>query len=208
MSVRRPRGRSARPPCVVSIAASDSGGGAGIQADLLTFAAHGVYGATAVTAITAQNTRGVFAAELVRPEMLVAQLDAIFEDLSPAAVKIGALGNGRNARAVAEALRRWRPHHVVLDPVLGASTGAPLLLRGLAVLRLSLLPLCDLVPPNLPEAELLAGVRIHDEADRRLAAGIIADRGARNVLIKGGHAPGGTVVDLLFDGRHFREFRH
>src|SRR5262249_30007522 len=138
----------------------------------------------------------------------VQPLDAILGALPPAAVKIGALGNGRNARAVAEVLTRWRPRNVVLDPVLGASTGEALLLRGLAVLRRDLLRLCDLVTPNLPEAELLAGVQIHDDADRRLAAGIIADRGAQSVLIKGGHARGGIVADLLFDGRQFREFRH
>jgi len=197
-----------RPITVLSIAASDSGGGAGIQADLLTLAAHGVYGATAITAVTAQNTRGVFAAEPVRPELLLRQLETIFEDLSPAAVKIGALGSAANVRTVAGALGRWKARHVVLDPILGASTGEPLLWRGLAVLRRELLSRCELVTPNVPEAEALSGVRIRGEADRRLAAGIIADRGAQNVLIKGGHARGGVVSDLLFDGRGFREFRH
>jgi len=168
-----------RPITVLSIAASDSGGGAGIQADLLTLAAHGVYGATAITAVTAQNTRGVFAAEPVRPELLLRQLETIFEDLSPAAVKIGALGSAANVRTVAGALGRWKARHVVLDPVLGASTGEPLLWRGLAVLRRELLSRCELVTPNVPEAEALSGVRIRGEADRRLAAGIIADRGAQ-----------------------------
>jgi hydroxymethylpyrimidine/phosphomethylpyrimidine kinase len=197
-----------RPITVLSIAASDSGGGAGIQADLLTLAAHGVYAATAVTAVTAQNTRGVFAAEAVRPSLLLRQIHSVFEDLVPAAVKIGALGNAANVRAVAAALRQWKAPHVVLDPVLGASTGEPLLWRGLSALRRELLPLCELVTPNLPEAEALSALRIRNEGDRRLAAGILADLGAQNVLIKGGHGRGGIVSDLLFDGRGFREYRH
>jgi hydroxymethylpyrimidine/phosphomethylpyrimidine kinase len=207
MAYRLERGRR-RPITVLSIAASDSGGGAGIQADLLTLAAHGVYAATAVTAVTAQNTRGVFAAEAVRPSLLLRQIDSAFEDLAPAAVKIGALGSAGNVRAVAAALRQWKARHVVLDPVLGASTGEPLLRRGLTALRRELLPLCELVTPNLPEAEALSELRIRNEGDRRLAAGILADLGAQNVLIKGGHARGGIVSDLLFDGRGFRDYRH
>jgi hydroxymethylpyrimidine kinase/phosphomethylpyrimidine kinase len=198
-----------RPIVVLSIAASDSGGGAGIQADLLTFAAHGIYGATVVTAVTAQNTRRVAAVEPVSARLVKEQLDAVFTDLRPAAVKIGALGNAGNARAVAAALERWRARNVVLDPVLAASTGGALLPRSaLGTLRRDLLPLCDLVTPNIPEAEALARMPIHDDADLRLAAGIIADLGARAVLVKGGHATGRVVSDLLFDGRRFLDYRH
>ena len=110
---------------------------------------------------------------------------------------------------MAAALRRWRPRNVVLDPVLAASTGQRLLRRSaLAALRREMLPLCDLVTPNLPEAEALAGIRIRDEADARLAARHIAELGGKAVLVKGGHGKGRTVSDLLFDGRRFREYRH
>jgi hydroxymethylpyrimidine/phosphomethylpyrimidine kinase len=191
----------------VSIAASDSSGGAGIQADLLTFAAHGVYGATVLTGATAQNTREVTAIEPVSTRLLTRQIDAVFSDLRPQAVKIGMLFDGPRIGAVARGLRRWSARNVVLDPVMIAKTGARLLSRSaLARLRSDLLPLCDLVTPNLPEAEALAGMRIRKDEDRRLAAGLIADLGARAVLVKGGHARGGTVRDLFFDGRFFTEF--
>jgi hydroxymethylpyrimidine/phosphomethylpyrimidine kinase len=191
----------------VSIAASDSGGGAGIQADLLTFAAHGVYGATVLTGVTAQNTREVAAIEPVSTRLLAKQIDAVFGDLRPRAVKIGMVFDAARIHAVARGLRRWRARNVVLDPVMVAKTGARLLSpTALGRLRRELLPLCDLVTPNLPEAEALAGVRIRGDADRRLAAGILADLGARAVLVKGGHSRGREVRDLLFDGRFFTEF--
>jgi hydroxymethylpyrimidine/phosphomethylpyrimidine kinase len=200
---RRPR----RPVTAVSIAASDSGGGAGIQADLLTFAAHGVYGATVLTGATAQNTREVSAIQPFTPRFLTQQIDAVFEDLRPRAVKIGMLFDGARIRAVASGLRRHRASNVVLDPVMVAKTGARLLSRAaVGRLRSELLPLCDLVTPNLPEAQALAGLRIRRGEDRRLAAGVLADFGARAVLIKGGHARGGEVRDLFFDGRFFTEF--
>ncbi|MEP6995751.1 MAG: bifunctional hydroxymethylpyrimidine kinase/phosphomethylpyrimidine kinase [Acidobacteriota bacterium] len=194
--------------CAVSIATSDSGGGAGIQADLLTFAAHGVYGATVLAAGTAQNTVRVSGIEPFSTRFLSRQIDAVFSDLHPEAVKIGMLYDAPRIRAVADGLRRHRAKNVVLDPVMVSKTGARLLARsGLASLRTKLLPLCDLVTPNLPEAEALSGVRIRRDADRRLAAGVIADQGARAVLIKGGHGRGADVTDLLFDGRFFTEFR-
>ena len=200
---------SRRPRVVLSIAASDSGGGAGIQADLLTLAAHGVYGATAVTAVTAQNTRGITAVEPVSVRLLADQLKAVFSDLHPSAVKIGVLHDARRVRTVAAALRRWKARHVVLDPVLSASTGEPLLSSSaLGALRRELLPRCDLVTPNLAEAQALADIPIRDEADRRLAAAILAELGAKAVLVTGGHGRGATVSDLLFDGRRFLEYRH
>lgn len=200
-------GTPGRTVTAVSIAASDSGGGAGIQADLLTFAAHGVYAATVLTAATAQNSHGIRSIEPVSVRFLRAELDAVFDDFRPRAVKIGALVDQPRIRAVAAALERHRARNVVLDPVMVSKGGARLLSKAsLASLRRDLLPRCDLVTPNLPEAEALAGLRIRADADRRLAAGIIADAGARAVLIKGGHGSGRTVRDVLFDGRFFVEF--
>ena len=194
-------------PTALAIAASDSGGGAGIQADLLTFAAHGVHGAAALTAVTAQDSARVAQIEALSPRLLRRQLDAVFADLRPRAVKIGVLFDDSRVREVAAALRRWRPPHVVLDPVIAATSGRRLLSPpGLAALKKELLPLSDLVTPNLPEAEALAGIRIRTESDRRLAAGLIADLGAQAVLIKGGHRYGREVRDLLFDGRAFTVF--
>src|SRR5262245_61531153 len=142
-----------RPVAAVSIAASDSSGGAGIQADLLTFAAHGVYGATVLTGVTAQNTRHVTAIEPVSARLLTKQIDAVFGDLRPGAVKIGMLFDDARIHAVARGLRRWRGRNVILDPVMVAKTGARLLTRtALGRLRRELLPLSDLVTPNLPEA--------------------------------------------------------
>jgi hydroxymethylpyrimidine/phosphomethylpyrimidine kinase len=204
---KRARARRIHPVSAVSIAASDSGGGAGIQADLLTFAAHGVYGTTVIAAGTAQNTRGVRAVETFSTRFLGQQMDAVFEDFRPRAVKIGMLFDRPRIRAVAQGLARHRARNVVLDPVMVSKSGARLLSRpALGSLRSDLLPHCDLVTPNLPEAEALAGMRLRTDADRRLACGVIADLGARAVLLKGGHGRGKDVRDLLFDGRFFTEF--
>jgi hydroxymethylpyrimidine/phosphomethylpyrimidine kinase len=202
-----PRARRIRPATAVSIAASDSGGGAGIQADLLTFAAHGVHGATVVTAGTAQNSLGVFGIETFSTRFLARELDAVFDDFRPLAVKIGMLVDAPRIRAVAAGLVRHRARNVVLDTVMVSKSGARLLSRAaLSSLKKELLPLCDLVTPNLPEAETLAGMKIRGGADRRLAAGLIAAQGARAVLVKGGHGRGGEIRDLYFDGRFFTEF--
>jgi hydroxymethylpyrimidine/phosphomethylpyrimidine kinase len=191
----------------VSIATSDSGGGAGIQADLLTFAAHAVYGTTVLAGGTAQNTRGVTGIETFSAAFLTKQMDAIFPDFRPKAVKIGMLFDAPRIRAVAKGLRKHKAKNVVLDPVMVAKTGARLLAKAaLASLKRDLLPLCDLVTPNLPEAEALAGMKIRDDDDLRLAAGVIADLGPKAVLIKGGHTKGDRVQDHLFDGRRFTLF--
>ncbi|MGH9316121.1 MAG: bifunctional hydroxymethylpyrimidine kinase/phosphomethylpyrimidine kinase [Thermoanaerobaculia bacterium] len=196
--------RQRRPVCAVSIAMSDSGGGAGIQADLLTFAAHGVYGATVIVAATAQNTLEIRAVEALSTSILRRQIDAVFSDLRPWAVKIGALFDASRIRTVARALKRWGAKSIVLDPVMTAKTGRGLLSRAaVSSLKRDLLPLCDLVTPNLPEAEALAGIRIQSEGDRRLAARLIADLGPKAVLIKGGHGRGSRLRDLLFDGQAF-----
>jgi hydroxymethylpyrimidine/phosphomethylpyrimidine kinase len=198
---RRSRIARRRSVCAVSIAASDSGAGAGIQADLLTFAALGVYGATVLTAATAQNTRDIAAIEPLSARFVGKQLDAVFSDFGPCAVKIGMLYDEEHLRTVARALRRYRPRRVVLDPVLTSKSGRRLLARSaLGALQRDLLPLCDLVTPNLPEAEALSGVEIRHEADRERAAARILEQGPRAVLIKGGHARGAIVRDSLFDG--------
>jgi hydroxymethylpyrimidine/phosphomethylpyrimidine kinase len=196
-----------QPVVAVSIAASDSGGGAGIQADLLTFAAHGVHGASVLTGGTAQNTVAVTALEPFSTAFVRRQIDAVFSDLSPAAVKIGMLFDAPRIRAVAAGLRRWKARNLVLDPVMISKSGRRLLSReALASLKRFLLPLCDLVTPNRPEAEALARMRIRNEGDIRVAAGVLFDLGARAVLIKGGHGRGDEVRDLLFDGSFFTVF--
>jgi hydroxymethylpyrimidine/phosphomethylpyrimidine kinase len=201
------RARRFRPVTALSIATSDSGGGAGIQADLLTFAAHRVHGTTALAAATAQNSRGVFGVETFSTRFLGQQIDAVFDDFHPRAVKIGMLFDAPRIRTVAAALERHHAKNVVLDPVMVSKSGARLLSKSALVsLRRRLLPLADLVTPNIPEAEALSGIRIRTAADRRLAAGLIAELGPRAVLIKGGHARGAEVRDVLFDGRFFTEF--
>ncbi|PYQ32982.1 MAG: bifunctional hydroxymethylpyrimidine kinase/phosphomethylpyrimidine kinase [Acidobacteria bacterium] len=190
------RARPVRPITAVSIAASDSGGGAGIQADLLTFAAHSVYGATVVVAGTAQNTHGVFSIESFSPRFVSRQIDAVFSDLAPAAVKIGMLWSAGTVRTVARGLRRFRAQNVVLEST------------GLRALRRDLLPLADLVTPNRDEAAALSGFGIRTERDVRRAARRIGELGARAVLVTGGDAPGDRVRDLLWNGRAFRTFEH
>jgi hydroxymethylpyrimidine/phosphomethylpyrimidine kinase len=203
------RGRRNRRATAVTIAASDSGGGAGIQADLLTFAAHGVYGASVITAATAQNTLGITGIEPLSTRFLRKQIDAVFRDFEPSAVKIGALYDAARVREVASGLERHRAKNVVLDPVLSAKGGAVLLApSAVRVLVGRLFPLCDLVTPNLREAETLAAIRVRTGEERREAARILASFGCRAVLIKGGHARGARVSDLFYDGRRFREISH
>lgn len=198
-----------RTVSALTIAGSDSGGGAGLQADLLTFAAHGVYGAAVIVAGTAQNTRGITAVEAFSPRFVACQLDAVFEDLAPAAVKIGMLHDAAHVRSVAAALRRHGARNVVVDPVLRATSGTALLSPdGVRALKREILPLCDLVTPNLDEASALAGGPICTEAGLRQAARRIAGLGARAVLVTGGHGAGPRIQDLLWDGWRFRTFEH
>ncbi|HET7451709.1 MAG TPA: bifunctional hydroxymethylpyrimidine kinase/phosphomethylpyrimidine kinase [Thermoanaerobaculia bacterium] len=196
-------------PAALTIAGVDPGGGAGIVADLMTFAAHRVFGTVAVAAITVQNTRELARMQTVAAPLLAEQIAAVFSDIAPAAVKIGMLGNAANVGAAARALRRAKAKNIVLDPIVHATAGARLLpAAALAAMKRELFPLAALVTPNLPEAEAIAGFPIRDEGDRRLAAGVLADLGAGAVLIKGGHAEGRDVRDLFFDGRKFIEFRN
>ncbi len=183
---------------VLSIAGSDSGGGAGIQADLKTIAALGCFGMTAVTALTAQNTQGVRAIHGVPPAMLRDQIDAVVEDIGADAAKIGMLHAPEIVRCVAEAIDRHRLGNVVLDPVMVATSGAVLIESGAqqALVR-ELFSRAAVVTPNLDEAGLLVGQTLHDEAGMQAAAQALLARGARAVLLKGGHLPGDRVSDLL-----------
>lgn len=194
---------------VLSIAGSDSGGGAGIQADLKAIAAHGLHGLSAIAALTAQHTRGVTAVQVPDVGFLRAQIDACFEDFAVAAVKLGMLANAAVIHAVADALETYRPTQIVLDPVMVASSGARLLEpEALEALRQRLLPLATLITPNIPEAELLLGRPISDaSADAALDA--LRELGARAVLLKGGHLAGtAAMIDRLHDGAAVHRFEH
>ncbi len=185
-------------PRVLSIAGSDSGGGAGIQADLKTISALGCFGMTAITALTAQNTQGVRAIHAVPAQMLADQIDAVLEDIGVDAVKIGMLHAPDIVRTVAEAVDRHSLPHVVLDPVMVATSGAVLIDRSAVdVLVQALFPRATLVTPNLDEAALLVGRALHTESDMQAAAAELLAMGARAVLLKGGHLAGDVVSDLL-----------
>jgi len=192
---------------VMTIAGSDSGGGAGIQADLKTFAALGVYGTSVLTAVTAQNTLGVTAVHEVPPEVIAAQIDAVVSDIGADAVKTGMLASAPIIEVVAAKLREYQLPNLVVDPVMAAKSGDRLLRQeAVTVLRDLLLPLAAVVTPNLPEAEILVGRSLPDgDAVRRAAREIVA-LGPRAVVMKGGHAGGDVVVDILFDGVSFREY--
>ncbi len=201
--------RTAPLPCVLSIAGSDSGSAAGIQADLKTFAAFGVHGLTAITAITAQNTRTIAAVRVLSPQILLAQLDAVRADFRIAAVKIGMLGSAANVRAVAHWLRMHRLKNIVVDPVLAASSGNRLLTpAALTALRGELIPLAEVLTPNVPEAEALLGRPIRTAADVRTAVQELQRLGARAVLLKGGHLDTASVRDYLAEEDGIAEFTH
>ncbi len=183
---------------MLSIAGSDSGGGAGIQADLKTFSALGCYGMTAITAITAQNTCGVRAIHGVPPQMLGDQIDAVLEDIGVDAVKIGMLHSPEIVRTVAVAIDRHGLSNIVFDPVMVATSGAVLIDdEAVAVLVRELFPRVAVITPNLDEAGLLVGRTLTTVDDMEWAAKTLLDKGARAVLLKGGHLPGDTVLDFL-----------
>ncbi|WP_119304158.1 bifunctional hydroxymethylpyrimidine kinase/phosphomethylpyrimidine kinase [Dongia deserti] len=187
---------------VLSIAGSDPSGGAGIQADLKTFAALGCYGMAAITALTAQNTRGVQGVHVPPADFVAQQIDAIFADIRVDAVKIGMLATAEITNAVAAALRRHRPRSIVLDPVMVATSGDTLLApEAIAAVRECLLPIATLVTPNLPEAGLLLGAPgPRDLATMGEAARALRRLGASAVLVKGGHLASPSCDDLLWDG--------
>jgi hydroxymethylpyrimidine/phosphomethylpyrimidine kinase len=202
--------RDTRPCSALTIAGSDSGGGAGIQADLKTFAAHGVHGLSALAALTAQHTRAVTAVHVPPVDFLRAQIDACFDDFRIGAVKIGMLANAEVIHAVADALAHHKPAHIVLDPVMVATSGARLLQAdALDALRTRLIPMATILTPNIPEAELLLGQRLDDATTADAALIELLALSAPAVLLKGGHLQGrGAMVDRYYDGQTRADFSH
>ena len=209
--------KESKLPVALTIAGSDPGGGAGMQADLKTFAAHRVYGFSVITAVIAQNSAHVARVEPVSAAMVLEQIATLASERRPDALKTGALANGEVVRIVAESIRDLRLPAPVVDPVLISSSGARLLdAAGEHALRSLLIPLACVVTPNIPEAQALTGVTIDGPAAMRVAARVLRRLGARAVVIKGGHPFEGAgdqdlanqprVLDLLFDGRSFTEF--
>jgi hydroxymethylpyrimidine/phosphomethylpyrimidine kinase len=200
---------SASPPIALTIAGSDSGGGAGIQADLKTFHARGVHGLSAITAITSQNTRGVSAVHAVPLTHIRSQLTALFDDFPIAAVKTGMLGSAAITRLVAREMAARKPAWLVVDPVMIATSGGRLLDQdAVDVLIDELIPLADILTPNLPEAEALLGYPIKTAAQFNAAGEALLRLGAGAVLLKGGHGDGRVVVDRFYDARGVMELRH
>ena len=197
-SFTSPHSAARRYVRVLSIAGSDSGGGAGIQADLKTFSALGCYGMTAITAITAQNTCGVTGIHGIPPEMLKAQIDAVVQDIGVDAVKIGMLHSPEVVRVVADAIRTYQLPHVVLDPVMVATSGDRLIAEDtVGVLVRELFPLAEVITPNLDEAGWLLGRKVDGVGALEEAAQALRALGAQAALLKGGHLPGDEVVDVL-----------
>ena len=193
-------------PKAMTIAGSDSGGGAGVQADLKTFAALGVYGASTLTAITAQNTVAVTAVHEIPTDVITAQIDAVLTDIGADAVKTGMLSSSDIIECVCEALEVHGVQRLVVDPVMIAKSGDALLREdAIGSLRTRLLPLAMVVTPNIPEAEALTETTIVSDADVRRAAEAIVGMGARSVVVKGGHREG-PATDLFYDGNEFKEF--
>ena len=187
---------------LLTIAGSDSSGGAGIQADLKTFAAHGVFGMSVITAVTAQNTCGVTLVQDMTPDMITAQIDAVFSDIRVDGVKVGMVSRSESICAIAEGLKKWKPPVVVIDPVMISKSGYPLLQPAACdTLIRELLPLATLLTPNLPEAEAICGFSIKKEGDMEKAATAILSMGAKAVLVKGGHLEGRKADDFLSDGK-------
>ena len=190
----------------LSVAGSDCSGGAGIQADIKTMTVNGVYAMSAITALTAQNTVGVRATAEVTPEFLKDQIDAVFEDIRPDAVKIGMVSSAELIRTIAERLKFHKAENVVIDPVMVATSGARLIHEdAIDVLKNELIPLATLVTPNIPEAEVLSGMKIQNKDDMRKAAKIIGEAYHCAVLLKGGHSVS-DANDLLYANGNYKWF--
>ncbi|MCC6162195.1 MAG: bifunctional hydroxymethylpyrimidine kinase/phosphomethylpyrimidine kinase [Acidobacteria bacterium] len=195
-------------PTALTIAGSDSGGGAGIQADLKTFGALGVFGTSAITAITAQNTMGVRGVEMISVPLIVSQIEAVLDDIGADAIKTGMLGTAAVVRAVAGVLGQRRAGPLVVDPVMIAKSRDRLLAEdAVTALVRDLLPLATVLTPNAPEAEALVGRPVRTEADARAAARALHALGPDAVIVKGGHLDTPDVIDILFDGHDFHEAR-
>lgn len=192
---------------VLTIAGSDSGGGAGIQADIKSIAACGGFAMTAITAITVQNTLGVSSIHNIPADTVSAQIEAVIGDIGVDAIKIGMLSSAEIVTAVADSIRKFVIPAIILDPVMVATSGDTLLHSGAAqTLIRELFPLSTLVTPNIPEAEAISGIKITSPESVRQAAAAICGMGAKAVLIKGGHGSDATIVDTLFDGEKVYEF--
>jgi hydroxymethylpyrimidine/phosphomethylpyrimidine kinase len=188
----------------LTIAGSDCSGGAGIQADLKTFSAHGVFGMSVITSVVAENTFRVIDIMDVRADIIEKQIDAVFEDIPPDSVKIGMLGSIETMLAVAEKIKGINPENIVIDPVMYAKNGAPLMAENsIKTLISEVVPLADLITPNIPEAEKMANMKIETEDDMKKSAVEILKMGCKSVLIKGGHSVG-NATDILYDGKEFR----
>lgn len=191
----------------LTIAGSDCSGGAGIQADLKTFSAHGLFGMSVVVSVVAENTATVTSVMDVSPEVIRDQMDCVFTDIPPNAVKVGMLSTEACMQAVADGLRAYNPPHVVIDPVMVAKNGSPLMQpESIEAFQRIVLPLASLLTPNIPEAEVLLGVKINTEEDMREAAQALSEKTAGSVLVKGGHRVG-DAVDILFDGKTCHRFQ-
>lgn len=190
----------------LSIAGSDCSGGAGIQADLKTFSALGVFGMTVITSVVAENTSRVISVQDIDAHIIEDQIDALFEDIPPGATKIGMLSCSKSMLVVAEKLKQWQPANVVLDPVMYAKNGSPLMdPPSIDTLITQVIPLVDLVTPNLPEAEMMTHMSISTQEDMQEAARRIQRMGCKAVLVKGGHSAG-DATDILFDGKEFSSY--
>lgn len=190
----------------LTIAGSDCSGGAGIQADLKTFSANGVFGMSVIVSVVAENTSRVISVENVSPEMIKNQIDAVFEDIEVDAVKVGMLSDSVCMNTVAEKLLHYKPQYVVVDPVMIAKGGHALMQEdALSTLTEKIIPLAYILTPNIPEAETITGMKISGLEEMKKAAEKIYSMGAENVLIKGGHLDG-DALDVLFDGKEFHTF--
>ncbi|AFS78779.1 phosphomethylpyrimidine kinase ThiD [Gottschalkia acidurici 9a] len=191
---------------VLTIAGSDCSGGAGIQADLKTFSAHGVYGMSVITAITVQNTQGVFGIQDITDDIIEGQIKVIFEDIEVDAVKVGMVSKVPTIKAISKKLREYNPSNIVIDPVMISKSGFDLLSpEAKKALIENLLPIATVVTPNLPEATAITGMEINNIQDMKKAAKIMHSFGCKNVLIKGGHLED-DATDILFDGNEFYLF--
>ncbi|GCF92598.1 hydroxymethylpyrimidine/phosphomethylpyrimidine kinase [Enterococcus florum] len=190
----------------LTIAGSDCSGGAGIQADLKTFSAHGVFGMSVITSVVAENTARVISYQDIDPIIINQQMDAVFEDIVPNAVKIGMLSTVETMRAVTKSLNKWKPEKIVLDPVMYAKNGCALMdPASIDTLIEEVLPLADLITPNVPEAEKISGMTIATLDDMKAAAQKIYQMCSAAVMLKGGHKSG-DATDILYDGYEFTEY--
>lgn len=191
---------------ICTIAGSDCSGGAGIQADLKTFSAHGLFGMSVIVSVVAENTSRVYDVQDITPDMIAKQIDAVFEDIGTDAVKVGMLSNAASMRIVAKKIKQYHPANLVIDPVMLAKNGCPLMdPESVSTLIEMILPLADVLTPNIPEAEQITGLKIRSLAEMEQAAMRIHALGCQAVVVKGGHAKG-QAVDVLYDGTHFTHF--